>query len=76
MITIPPDGQDLNPLYDVLNCAALSVLAAEDGSHREAEEAYMEAAFAAPEAFPPGPLADALNLILGAVGDMARGVPA
>jgi hypothetical protein len=66
----------VNPLYDVLNCAALSVLCAEDGSGREAETAFLEASFAAPEAFPPGPLADALNLVLGAVGAMAEGAAA
>jgi hypothetical protein len=64
----------MNPLYDVLNCAALSVMCAEGGDGREAEQAWLEATFAAPEAFPPGsPLAAALNLVLGAVGDMARG---
>lgn len=63
-------------LYDTLNCASYAVVLAEGGNQPKAEEAYFEAAFAAPEAFPPGPLADALNLVLGAVGDMARGAPA
>jgi hypothetical protein len=65
----------VNPvaLYDTLNCASYAVVLAEGGNRPKAEEAYMEASFAAPEAFPPGPLADALNLLLGAVGDMARG---
>lgn len=66
----------MNPLYEVLTSAALSVMAASGGDLREAETFHLEATFAAPEAFPPGPLADALNLILGAVGDLARGVPA
>ena len=76
MITIPPDGEVLDSLYDVLTSAAISVLAATGGDLPEAEQAYLDAAFAAPEVFPAGPLADALNLVLGAVGDMARGVPA
>ena len=63
-------------LYDALNCASLAVLASEGGParRREAEQAYMEASFAASEAFPPGsPEAAALNVILGAVGEAARG---
>jgi hypothetical protein len=60
----------------VLKCADVSLLAALDSSTAEAEQAYLEATFRAPEAFPPGPLADALNLVLGAVGDMATGVKA
>jgi len=63
----------VNPLYDVLTNAALSVMAAGGGDLREAETFHLEASFAAPEVFPPGPLADALNLVLGAVGDLARG---
>ena len=67
----------MSPLYDVLTNAALSVLASGGGDLREAETFCLDAAFAAPEAFPPGSdLAAALNLVLGAVGDMARGVPA
>lgn len=61
-------------LYDVLTNAALSVLAASGGDLREAQESFLEASFLAPEVFPPGSdLAAALNLILGAVGDMTRG---
>ena len=64
-------------LYDALNCASLAVLLAEDGNSRKAEEAYMEASVAAMTAFGEGsPQAAALNVILGAVGDLARGVPA
>jgi hypothetical protein len=68
----------MNPmaLYDALNCASTSLIAAEGGQSGIAEQAFLEAAYAAPGAFPPGPLADALNLILGAVGDFAREVPA
>ncbi len=67
----------MNPLYDVLTSAALSVMAASGGDLREAETFHLDAAFAAPEVFPPGSdLADALNLVLGAVGDLARGVTA
>jgi hypothetical protein len=61
-------------LYDVLNCASISLIAAEE-EPGVAEQAYLEATFRAPDAFPAGPLADALNLILGAVGDMAKGAP-
>lgn len=67
-------------LYDVLTNAALSVLAASGGDLREAQESFLEASFLeasflAPEVFPPGSdLAAALNLVLGAVADMARGV--
>ena len=64
------------PLYDALDKMALSVLASLEGGTREGEEAYLEASVAAPEAFPQGPLADALNLILGHIGDMANGVKA
>lgn len=65
----------MNPvaLYDALNCASLAVLAAEGGERPRAEYAFLEAAVAASTAFPPSPLADALNLVLGAVGDMAAG---
>ena len=64
-------------LYDALNCASYAVVLAEGGSHPKAEEAYFEAVVAAVGAFPGGsPEAAALNVILGAVGDMARGVPA
>jgi hypothetical protein len=64
-------------LYDALNCASLAVLQAEDGNGRKAEEAYMEASVAAMGAFPEGsPEALALNVLLGAVGDLARGLAA
>jgi hypothetical protein len=69
----------MNPaaLYDALNCASLAVLAAEGGRSREAEEAYMEASVAAMDAFPDGSAeAAALNVVLGAVGEAARGVTA
>ncbi len=64
----------VNPiaLYDTLNCASTALIAAEGGQDSAAGQALWEAAFAAPGAFPPGPLADALNLVLGAVGDMTR----
>jgi hypothetical protein len=67
----------MNPvaLYDALNCASFAVVLAEGGNQLKAEEAYMEASFAASDAFPEGSReAQALNVILGAVGDMARGV--
>jgi len=67
---------DLMALYDVLNCASAALIAADGGPPGASERAYLEAAFRAPEAFPPGPLADALNLVLGAVGDAAREVTA
>ena len=56
----------MNPcaLYDALNCASTALIA-DEGSQGTA-----------PGAFPPGPLADALNLILGAVGGFAREVSA
>ena len=60
-------------LYDVLNLASTALVAAEGGLDVIAEQAFLEATFAAPDVFPPGPLADALNLILGAVGNMTRG---
>lgn len=66
----------MNPLYDVLTNAALSVMASGGGDLREAETFHLDAAFAAPEAFPPAPLPPRRTLVLGAVGDMARGVPA
>lgn len=69
----------MNPvtLSDALNCASYSLVLAEGGNQPKAEEAYLEASMAAMDAFPAGsPAAGALNVILGAVGDMARGVPA
>lgn len=64
-------------LYDALNCASYSVVLAEGGNQPKAQEAYMEASVAALGAFPEGSReAEALNVILGAVGDMARGVTA
>lgn len=68
----------MNPmaLYDALNCASLAVLCAEDGGTAQAEEAFLESTAAAVDAFEPGPLADALNLLRGAVGDFTRGVAA
>jgi hypothetical protein len=63
-------------LYDTLQCVTLALITAEGGKHAKAEEALLEAAIPAPDAFPPGPLADALFLILGAVGDFVNGVPA
>jgi hypothetical protein len=63
-------------LFDTLNCACTAVTAAEGGKHAEAETALLEAAIPAPDAFPPGPLADALYLIPGAVGGFANGVTA
>ncbi len=59
-------------LYDALNCASTALIAAEGGQGSIAEQAFLEATFAAPGAFPPGPLADALNVVLGAVGEMTR----
>jgi len=67
---------DAMALYDVLNCASTALIASEGGPPGVAEQAYLEATFRAHEAFPPGPLADALNLVLGAVGEAATGVTA
>jgi hypothetical protein len=67
---------DIMALYDVLNCASMALIASEGGPPGTAGQAFMEATFRAPEAFPPGPLADALNLVLGAVGDAVSGVTA
>ena len=67
---------DTAALYDVLNCASMAVLAAEGKDAPKAETAVMEATVAAAGAFPPGSEeAAALNLILGAVWDLATGVP-
>jgi hypothetical protein len=69
----------MNPvdLYDALNCASLALLAAEGGDVIRAQSSYMEASIAALGAFPGGsPESAALNVILGAVGDFARGVTA
>ena len=64
-------------LYDALNLMSLSVLQAEGGNSRKAEEAHFEASIAAMGAIPEGsPEAAALNVILGTVGDFARGVSA
>ena len=63
-------------LYDVLNCASMALLHAEGSNLPMAETAFLEATVAAPEAFRAGPLADALNLILGAVRDFTSGVTA
>lgn len=63
-------------LHEVMRHAGASLLAGIDGSPAEAEQAYLEAAMAAPDAFPPGALADALNLVLGAVGATAQGAAA
>ena len=61
-------------LYDALNCASYAVVLAEGGNQPKAEEAYLEASMAA---FPAGsPEAAALDVILGAVRDLTRGVPA
>jgi hypothetical protein len=68
---------DLMALYDALNCASLAVLLAEDGNVRKAGEAYAEASIAAAGAFPGGSTeAAALNVILGAVADLAMGAAA
>jgi hypothetical protein len=68
---------DSAAFYDALNCASYSVVLAEGGNQPKAEEAYMEASVAALAAFPDGsPEAQALNVVLGVVGDFARGVPA
>ncbi len=64
-------------LYDALNCASYAVVLAEGGNQPKAEEAYLEASMAAMAAFPAGsPEAAALDVILGAVRDLTRGVPA
>ena len=62
-------------LYDALNCASLAVLATEGGDVIRAMGSYMEASLAALGAFPDGSAeAEALNVILGAVGNFAREV--
>jgi len=68
-------GLDPAAFYDALNCASYAVVLAEGGNQPKAEEAYMEAAVAAAGAFPEGSAeSQALNVILGAVGDFARAV--
>ena len=69
----------MNPvaLYDALNCASLSVLAAEGGDVLRAQNSYLEAAVATLGVFPEGSReAEALDVILGAVADFAREVAA
>lgn len=68
----------MNPvaLFDALDCAGRAVITAETGNVGEAEAAFTAASRAAGVAFPPGPLADALFLILGSAGDFVNGVPA
>lgn len=66
---------DSAAFYDALNCASYAVVLAEGGNQPKAEEAYFEASMAALGAFPEGSAeAAAMNVILGAVGDMTRGV--
>jgi len=62
-------------LCDTFRSAAIALAAAEE-EPETAASAFFEAVYWAPGAFPPGPLADALNIVLGAVGDMATGVTA
>jgi hypothetical protein len=67
----------MNPvaLYDALDCASMSLLQAESRNGPKAEAAYLEASIAATGAFPEGSReAQALNVILGAVRDMAGSV--
>ena len=66
----------MNPmaLYDVLNCASTAIIAAEGGQGSIAEQAYLEASFAAGGAFPlDSGESRALGVILGAVGAMVSG---
>ena len=71
------DLSDTAAIYDALNLMSMSVLHAEGGSGRKAEESYFEASVAAMGAFPEGSAeAAALNVLLGAVAELARGVPA
>lgn len=59
---------------DVLNCASTAVIAAEGGMCSIAEQAYLEASFAAGDAFPlDSEESRALGVILGAVGAMVSG---
>lgn len=73
---------DLAALYDALNCAADATVFAEDALDparaARAERSLIAANVAAFDAFPPGSdEAEALNLILGAIGQaLANGVPA
>jgi hypothetical protein len=69
----------MNPvaLYDVLNCAATALIAAEGGQHSIAEQAFLEASYATGDAFPlDSGESRALGVILGAVGAMVQGAAA
>ncbi len=69
----------MNPvaLWQVLNCAATALNAAEDGLTGIAEQAYLEASLAAGDAFPLNSReSEALGVILAAVGGMVTGAPA
>ena len=66
----------MNPvaLWQVLNCAATALCSAEDGLTGIAGQAYLEASFAAGDAFPlDSRESEALGLILAAVGGMVTG---
>jgi hypothetical protein len=62
--------------YDVLNLAALAVLAAQTDDAAMAETALLEASLAASGAFPAGsPEAEALGVILAAAGRVSEVTP-
>ena len=64
-------------LAEALSTAARSLHYAEAGDTARADFSLADAGIRAAEAFPAGsPQAAALNLILGAVGEAARSVPA
>ena len=61
-------------LFDALNCAATALISSETGRDSIAEQAYLEASFAAGDAFPlDSRESEALGLILAAVGGMVTG---
>lgn len=65
---------DLMALYDVLNCMSTALIAAQGGQQGIAEKAYLEASFAAGDAYPlNSPKSEALGLLLADVGATVTG---
>jgi hypothetical protein len=66
---------DLPALHDALDGAATAVFAAEGGDRQRVSWSLMEASAAAASAFPAGSReADALEIILGAIGRAMPGL--
>lgn len=71
----PPAQCDPAAFYDVLQLAAIAVLAGESGEAVRKETSLLEASIAAVDAFPAGtPEADALGVILAAAGRVSAEV--